>query len=66
MNEGLKNRISNFRNHLRIRIDNPDRQETTISEEHSRKPVGKMEKRLSGSKRPRITDRVDETKNQSI
>jgi hypothetical protein len=65
MYEGMKTRINNFRNNRKARLSGVDT-ETTIKKSPDKSPTGKIEKRLSGSKRERLSDKADDIRTKTI
>ncbi len=60
--DGLKRRRQNLRTWLQKRHSEEESLETSIREEHSEAPVGNIEKRLSGARRERLTEKTKRNK----
>ena len=55
---GLKQRSENLKLYLKKRHSQEELLETSIREEHDPNPVGSIEKRLSGARRERLSDKT--------
>ena len=56
--EGLKRRRQHIREWLKERHSKKELLQTSIREEHEGRPTGNIEKRLSGTRRERLTDKT--------
>ncbi|HYW94189.1 MAG TPA: hypothetical protein VE870_01230 [Bacteroidales bacterium] len=59
--DSLKRRRENLKRWLRNRHSQEELMESSIKEEHGKNPVGSIEKRLSGARRERLTDKTKRT-----
>ncbi len=56
--EGLKRRRQHLREWLKERHSQEELLQTSIREEHGGRPAGNIEKRLSGTRRERLTGKT--------